>query len=61
MSFPRMSWVASAPGPVFPLFGPIGEREWSPDGDPENAARHAGHWDHAINEALKKRRENASL
>jgi hypothetical protein len=145
-----MPWVASAPGPVFPLFGPIGEREWAPDGDPkmifpadglspakgsvfttsdedgeeiwlvtgcdaqngfishvavrpghvvteievrvqkqgenksivelthrstalsaagnhllkalpENAARHAAHWEHAINGALKKRRENASL
>jgi hypothetical protein len=25
----------------------------------ENAARHAAHWEHAINEALHKRRENA--
>jgi hypothetical protein len=25
----------------------------------ENAARHAAHWEHAINEALRKRRENA--
>jgi hypothetical protein len=140
----------AGPGQVFPLFGPIGEREWAPDWDPkmifpaeglslakgsvfttsgadgeeiwlvtgcdaqngfisyvavrpghvvteievrvqkqgenksiaevthrstalsaagnhlvkalpENAARHAAHWQHAINEALKKRRENASL
>jgi len=138
----------AAPGQVFPLFGPIGEREWAPGWDPkmifpadgfcpekgsvfttsdedgeeiwvvtgydaqngfisyvavlpghvvteievrvqkqgenksiaevthrrtalsaagnhfvsalsENAARHAAHWEHAINEALRKRRENA--
>jgi hypothetical protein len=138
----------AAPGEVFPLFGPIGEREWAPGWDPkmifpadgfcpekgsvfttsdedgeetwvvtgydgqnsfisyvavlpghvvtgievrvqkrgenksiaevthrrtalsargnhmanalsENAARHAAHWEHAINEALRKRRENA--
>jgi len=138
----------AAPGQVFPLFGPIGEREWAPGWDPriifpadgsspakgsvfttsdkdgdeiwlvtgydaqngfisyvavlpgsvvteievrvqkqgesksvaevthrrtalspagnhfvsalsENAARHAAHWEHAMNEALRKRRENA--
>jgi hypothetical protein len=138
----------AAPGQVFPLFGPIGEREWAPGWNPrmifpadgfspakgsvfttsdedgeetwvitgfdaqngfvsyvavlpghvvteievrvekqgenksiaevthrrtalsaagnhfvnalsENAARHAAHWEHAINEALRKRRENA--
>jgi hypothetical protein len=138
----------AAPGAAFPLFGPIGEREWAPGWDPrmifpadgsspargsvfttsdedgeeiwvvtgydaqsgfisyvavlpghvvteievrvgkqgenksiaevthrrtalaaagnhfvsalsENAARHAAHWEHAINEALRKRRENA--
>jgi hypothetical protein len=137
----------AAPGQVFPLFGPIGEREWAPGWDPkmifpadgsspakgsvfttrdedgeeiwvvtgydaqngfisyvavlpgsvvteievrvqkqsenksvaevthrrtalsaagnhfvsalsQNAARHAAHWEHAINEALRKRREN---
>ena len=140
--------VDAAPGVVFPLFGPIGEREWAPGWNPkiifpadgssptkgsvfttsdedgeeiwlvtgydaqngfisyvavlpghvvteievrvqkqcenksivevthrrialstagnhfvsalsENAARHAAHWEHAINEALRKRRENA--
>ena len=138
----------ATPGQVFPLFGPIGEREWAPDWDPkmifpadgsspakgsvfttsdkdgeeiwlitgydaqngfisylavlpsrvvteieirvqeqgenksvaevthrrtalsaagnhfvsalsENAAGHAAHWEHAINDALRKRRENA--
>ncbi len=49
----------AAPGQVFPLFGPTSEREWAPDGEPKMIFRHAAHWEHAINEALRKRRENA--